>query len=142
MLPYVRVICGRREPSNFRQQSPEGILVDSQRPNLRFQRRPRHPQLDCSPAGPDTRPGVSFWAKSTLTKNAPSVQVACPPSSGCEMAPGLSTIRKLSRDVRALLDARFDGKVAAARVFWARSIKSFERSRPWLRRTRALWAFN
>jgi tetratricopeptide (TPR) repeat protein len=39
-----------REPSSF-QQSPKAILVDFQRPNLRFQCRPRYPQLDRSPRG-------------------------------------------------------------------------------------------
>ena len=45
-------------------------------------------------------------------------------------------------NVSALSGARFHESVKAGRVLDARSIKPFERSRPWLRRTRALCKFN
>jgi len=45
-------------------------------------------------------------------------------------------------NVSALSDARFHEEVKAGTVFGARSIKLFERSRPWMRRTRPLWEFN
>ena len=45
-------------------------------------------------------------------------------------------------NVSALSDARFDEEVKGGTVVGARSIKPFERSRPWLRRTRPLWKFN
>jgi len=42
----------------------------------------------------------------------------------------------------AVSDARFREVVEAGTVFFARSIQPFERGRPWLRRTRALWGLN
>ena len=49
---------------------------------------------------------------------------------------------QVPRNVSALSDARFHEGVKAGTVLGARSIKPFERSRPWLRRTRALCKFN
>ena len=52
-LPTSRLIGWENrefEPSNFR-QSPEAILVNFQRLNLRFQGRPRYAQLSRSPDG-------------------------------------------------------------------------------------------
>src|SRR5580704_15206070 len=49
-----------------------------------------------------------------------SVQVACSPSSGCEMAPGLSTIRKLSTNgVRGSGEwyAKLEGQLSSMRYF-------------------------
>ena len=46
------------------------------------------------------------------------------------------------RNVSALSDVRFHEEVKAGTVLGARSIKPFERSRPWLRGTRSLWDFN
>jgi len=45
-------------------------------------------------------------------------------------------------NVSALSDARFHKEAESGVVLCARSIKPFERSRPWLRRTRALWELN
>jgi hypothetical protein len=45
-------------------------------------------------------------------------------------------------NVRALSDARSREEVNTGRELCARSIKPFERGRPWLRRTRVLWKFN
>src|SRR5437899_9673764 len=42
----------------------------------------------------------------------------------------------------ALSDARFGEVVEGGAVLCARSIKPLEGSRPWLRRTRALWRLN
>ena len=53
-----------------------------------------------------------------------------------------SESRSLPINVSALSDARCGGGVNAGRGLRARSIKPFERSRPWLRRTRALCKFN
>src|ERR1019366_9540557 len=49
---------------------------------------------------------------------------------------------KVPINVSALSDARFHEQVKAGTILCARSIKPFERSRPWLRRTRSLWKFN
>jgi len=54
------------EPSNFR-QSPEAVLIDFRRPNLRFQRGPRDAQLGRSPLGPNIRPRLSFRAASIMS---------------------------------------------------------------------------
>src|SRR6266566_791422 len=47
------------EPSNFR-QSPEAVLIDFRRPNLRFQRGPRDAQLGRSPLGSEY-PAATFF---------------------------------------------------------------------------------
>src|SRR6266567_2769058 len=47
------------EPSNFR-QSPEAVLIDFQRLNLRFQRRPRYAQFGRGPCGSKHTPTASF----------------------------------------------------------------------------------
>ena len=49
---------------------------------------------------------------------------------------------RLRSHASALSDARFGKDVEAGTVFCARSIKPLEGSRPWLRRTRALWRLN
>jgi hypothetical protein len=49
---------------------------------------------------------------------------------------------QLPVDVSALSEARFHAEAKLGEALCARSIKPLERSRPWLRRTRALWKFN
>src|SRR5580704_6465588 len=52
MLPDLRAICGSQELLSSR-NSLEAILVDLERPNLRFQRRARDPQLHGSARRPE-----------------------------------------------------------------------------------------
>ena len=49
--------------------------------------------------------------------------------------------RRLLLNASALSDAAFGGSAGGGRALWARLIKPFERGRPGLRQTRALWKF-
>src|ERR1700692_1018017 len=51
-------------------------------------------------------------------------------------------VRGRGKNVIAFSDARFHEQVKAGTILGARSIKPFERSRRWLRRTGSLWKFN
>ena len=53
-----------------------------------------------------------------------------------------SSVGLVPTNASALSDARFGKVVEAGAVLCARSIKPLEGSRPWLRRTRALWRLN